>query len=94
MIIKLCADIILSIFNTVLGALSFIIPSETWAQILSVMSDVYTWFEQGAGVIATFTHFTYICNLFSVVLLFRLFLMGYHVFMWILRKIPFWGVRE
>lgn len=94
MIIKLCLDLVVSVLSAVLGALSFVIPQNTWSQIVSIMHDVYGYLEQGAGVVACFTHFTFLCDLLSVVILFRVFLMGYHMFMWAWRKIPFWGVRD
>lgn len=94
MIIKLCLDLVVAVLSAVFSGLSFVIPSETWQNIVLIMHDVYDYLEQGAGVVACFTHFTYLCDLLALVILFRTFLMGYHVFMWIWRKIPFWGVRD
>lgn len=94
MIIKLCMDLVYAVLSVVFSGLSLVFPAETSANIASVMSDVFSYLEQGAGVVATFTHFSYLCSLLSCVIIIKTFFMGYNVLMWVLRKIPFWGVRE
>lgn len=94
MIVKLCMDLILAVLRLLLSGIALVIPSADWQSIQAVMSDVYGYLEQGASVLAAYTHFTYLCNLLSLVILVKTFLFGYHLIFWILRKIPFWGVRE
>lgn len=94
MIIKLCMELVVAVLRVLLSGIALVVPADKWETVQDVMSDVYGYLEQGAGVLASYTHFTYLCNLLSIVILFKAFLWGYHVIMWILRKIPYWGVRE
>lgn len=94
MIIKLCMELVLAVLRLLLSGIALVVPSADWQSVQAVMSDVYGYLEQGAGVVAAYTHFSYLCTLLSLVVLVKTFLAGYHLIMWILRKIPYWGVRE
>lgn len=94
MIIKLCMELVVAVLRVLFSGIALVVPADKWQAVQTVMSDVYSYLESGAGVLAAYTHFTYLCNLLSLVILFKAFLFGYHLIMWILRKIPYFHVSE
>lgn len=94
MIVKLCMDLILAVLRLLFSGIALVFPSADWQAVQAVMSDVYGYLEQGASVLSAYTHFTYLCNLLSLVILLNTFLFGYHLIFWIIRKIPYFHVSE
>lgn len=91
MIVKLCMQLVVSFVQLLLSGISMLdLPDEA----LDVLADIYTALEQGAAVLAAYTHFDYLCALLSVVISLNVVLGTYHFIMWVLRKVPFLGVRE
>ena len=64
------------------------LPDGVEAVLASGMQYIVNGFE----ILAAYTHITYLLSLFSFVLSFEMIYLGYKVIMWIIRKIPFFGL--
>lgn len=91
MIVKLCMQLLVSLISLLLSGVQALGLSQ---DVLDVLADVYDALDQGASVIACYTHFSYLCTLLSIVISVKACLGAYHFVMWVARKIPYWGVRE
>lgn len=91
MIVKLSMQLLVSLLSLLLSGVQVLGLSQ---DVLDVLSDIYDALEQGASVVAAYTHFSYLCTLLSIVISVRAALALYHFIFWVLRKVPFWGVRE
>lgn len=61
-------------------------------EAVQVFDSVSHYFVEGAKVVASYTHWQYLCILIDFVLLLEVFHTIYIVFVWIIKKIPMWGV--
>lgn len=90
MIISALLDLVRGFFNLVFAALSFVdVPSG----VVTVLQQVLFWLQQGVEFVAAYTHFEYLNSLIAFVLAFDVFHTGYLMFMWVVKKIPMWGVK-
>lgn len=91
MIIKIGLECIYGIFYLLLSGVSaFELPEG----VSTVLIDIYGYIDQGASFLATYTHFNYLCGLFSAVILIDSIIFTYQCIMWILKKTPFLGVSD
>ena len=89
MVIKLCMQLVLWIMGLIFQGLSLLpLPDN----IYDIMDTIWEYIAEGASVVAAYTHYQYLLLLLSFVISFSLLLNGYRFVMWVLRKIPFWGI--
>ena len=90
MIISALLDLVRGFFNLVFAGLSFVdVPSG----VVEVLQQIMFWLSQGVEFVAAYTHFQYLNSLIAFVLAFDVFHTGYQLFMWVMRKVPMWGVK-
>lgn len=89
MVIKLCMDLLYAVVSLIFQGIQVLhLPPEVY----SVMQAVWEYLEEGAAVVAAYTHYQYLLLLLSFVITVSAAMNGYRLIMWILRKIPYWGV--
>lgn len=89
MIVQALLSVVLLMLNLLMipfGLITF--PSN----VLSVMSSAVGYIAVGFRIVATYTHFSFLLDLFAIALSVGAFFRLYHLVMWILRKIPFLGI--
>lgn len=59
----------------------------------NVLSTGLSYVISGFEIVGAYTHLPYLLSLFTFVLGFELVILGYKAIMWIIRKIPFFGVK-
>lgn len=89
MIIELLLNAILLLISAACIPLTLIsFPSS----VLSVIATAMTYITGGFRIVAFYTHFVYLLDLFAICISFDVLLRAYKVIMWILRKIPFLNI--
>ena len=90
MIIKLCCILIHALLRAVLVPIGVaLFPSE----VTTIFGYVILILANGVGIVACYTHFSYIATLLGFVISINALMMGYRVVMWILKKIPFLNIK-
>lgn len=90
MIIASLLDLVVAFFHVVFQGLALIdIPQS----VVNVFDSALTYISDGAQVVAAYTHFSYLLILLDFVVLLEVFHTGYIIFMWIMRKVPMWGIK-
>lgn len=90
MIIEALMDLIYAFFSALFSGLAALdMPSS----VVSVLAQVMTYLESGAQIVAAYTHFSYLLILLDFVVILDMFHTGYMIFMWIMKKVPMWGMR-
>lgn len=62
------------------------------ADVASTVTLALGYLSDGVAIVAGYTHFSYLVALFALSATVETFFFGYHIIMWILRKIPFIGI--
>lgn len=60
--------------------------------VSDVVQDVIGYLIQGVAILQAYTHFSFLFLLFSFCLAVEALYLGYHFVLWVLRKIPFFGI--
>lgn len=90
MIIASLLDLVVSFFHVVFQGLALVdIPQS----VVDVFDSVIVYLSQGVQVVACYTHFSYLVVLLDFVVLLEISHTGYIIFMWIMRKVPMWGIK-
>lgn len=63
------------------------------ASVGDFMADALTYISMGAGILANYTHFSYLVTLLGLVLAVEVGIMLYNFVMYILHKIPFVNIK-
>lgn len=89
MIVKLCLNVLLAVLRALFAGIQMLgLPQA----VLDKLATFWGYLEQGASVLAAYTHYQYLLVLLEFVIAFSAVLNGYRFIMWALRKVPFWGV--
>lgn len=89
MIITALLSLVVSVLHVFLLPLQLIdLPPD----VASVFQTISIYVEDGCKIVAAYTHFSYLCVLLDFVILLDAMHTAYLIIMWVLRKIPMWGV--
>lgn len=89
MIIDALLDLLSVILEWILGV--FDIPD--MPPELETVLDTFTgYLTMGIALLQNYTHMDYLLALFAIVVAFDVCVGAYHVIMWVLRKIPMFGI--
>ena len=90
MIIHLLSQLLLAVLRLLLlPASTIVFPIQVSGVILQIIQYIAT----GAGVMKTFTDWSYISSLFAFIISLEVFTSAYHVVMWVLKKVPFINIH-
>lgn len=89
MIIYGLLEVVLAVLSVLFLPLRMaLFPASVSTVILQIISALAT----GSGVMKNFCHWSYISTLLSFIIGMNVCVSGYHLIMWILRKIPFLNI--
>ena len=60
--------------------------------VASVFQTISVYLEDGCKIVVAYTHFSYLLVLLDFVILMDSLYTAYLIIMWILRKVPMWGI--
>lgn len=90
MIVHLLSSLFLAVLRLLLlPAKTIIFPVQVSAVVLQIIQYIAT----GAGVMKTFTHWSYISSLFAFIISLEVCTSAYHVIMWVFKKVPFINIH-
>lgn len=93
MIVYLACSVLISLLGV---GISLSLPSLP-SDVPTYVSQALTYLLSGLGLLRSFlgdTTVSYVLSLFSIVVALDTFYFSYTAFMWFLRKIPFFSVRQ
>lgn len=85
---------LLSLLLTLLSAL--LLPFRMIAfpvSVANVVLQLIGYLGTGARVMKYYTHWSYISGLLAFIISMQAFVSGYHLIMWVLKKIPFLNIK-
>ena len=85
---------LLSLLLTLLSAL--LLPFRMIAfpaSVANVVLQLIGYLGTGARVMKYYTHWSYISGLLAFIISMQAFVSGYHLVMWVLKKIPFLNIK-
>lgn len=89
MIVTSLLSLFVSVLHVLLLPLQLVdLPPEA----LSVLQTIGIYIEDGCKIVAAYTHFNYLLILLDFVILIDSMHTAYLIIMWVLRKIPMWGI--
>lgn len=89
MIIELLLDMLYGIFSLLTTPINIPQLPET---VHTYLTQFFDYLEMGAGILANYSHFSYLMTLFGIIIAVDIGIKLYHFVMWILRKIPMLGI--
>lgn len=89
MIIEKLLDLLSVLLEKILGV--FDIP-ELPPEVDQVVSTFVEYLTTGIAILQNYTHMDYLLTLFGIVVAFEVCVAAYHGIMWVLRKIPMFGI--
>lgn len=89
MIVNLCLNVFLLVLRGLFAGIEFLHLPQT---VLDKLEMFWSYIRQGASVVAAYTHYEYLLTLLAFVTAFSVAMNGYRFIMWVVRKIPYWGV--
>lgn len=80
------------IYNFLDTILIFNIPSLP-TEVYQYIDTAFDYISMGAGVLANYTPLAYLLVLFGIIITVDIAIMGYHLAMWVIKKIPLLGME-
>lgn len=91
MLIESLLTLVLRLLVIIFNPISIMtIPENVYA----VLTTFTTCIADGIAILAAYTHMGYLLGLLAVVVAVDVAVMAYHVFFWVLEKIPFLNIKR
>lgn len=89
MIIEMILDALFNVFELLTTPIN--IPQFP-AEVSSLLNSAFTYISSGIGILANYTHLSYLLVLLGIIVGIDVGISIYHFVMWVLKKIPLLGV--